>query len=232
MTTPPFDPVGPAPEPSDDRTEPVPSLQPADRPVFQPAAAEPAPGPAPVPAEPVRRGSSGSSRVINLALGLAVVVAAAGIAFAAGRATAPATSASTAFVRGNGSGSGPNASFDVNGNGFPSASGGPDRLPGNGAGGRGGLGGLGGGLVIEGTVDSVAADSVTIKTAEGTTITVGLDSSTTYHSATEAAASDVTAGASVKLQIAGGFPRGGNGGGTGTSDAVTLGTAGDITIVP
>jgi hypothetical protein len=84
----------------------------------------------------------------------------------------------------------------------------------------------------EGTVESVAADSVTIRTADGTTITVGLDPSTTYHSAAPATASDVTAGTTVKLQVAGGFRPGGNGGGTGNGGAVTLGTAADITIVP
>ena len=81
-------------------------------------------------------------------------------------------------------------------------------------------------------MDSVSPDSVTIRTADGTTVTVGLDSSTTYHSAAAATASDVTAGATVKLQVTGGFRPGGDGGGTGANGAVTLGTAGDITIVP
>jgi len=61
---------------------------------------------------------------------------------------------------------------------------------------------------------------------------VGLDPSTTYHSAAPATASDVTAGTTVKLQVAGGFRPGGNGGGTGNGGGVTLGTAADITIVP
>ncbi len=228
MTTPPFNPGSPEPVPTGDATEPVPAFQPA----FQPVAPEPAPAPVPGPAAPAKRGSSGASRVLNLALGVAVLVATAGIAFAAGRATAPATTVSTALVGGNRGAFNPGASFDPNGNGFPDASGRPGGFTGNGTGGRGVFGGLGGGLVIEGTVDSVGTDSVTIKTTEGTTVTVGLDSSTTYHSATEAAASDVTAGETVKLQISGGLRPGGNGGGTGSSDSVTLGTAGDITIVP
>ena len=230
MTTPPFDPVTP---------EPAPSGTPRDAfPTFRPVAPEPET--APVVQPPVRRSSTGSSRVLNLALALAVLVAVGGVAFAIGRATAPA-SGTAAVIGQNGTG--------TRGNGFPNGSFGPNGFPGgsldpNASGrtggftGRGGFGALGGGLVIEGTVDSVTADSVTIKTANGTTVTVGLDASTTYHSAAPATASDVTAGASVKLQVTGSFRAGGNGGGNGTGNgtgnggAATLGTAGDITIVP
>lgn len=115
---------------------------------------------------------------------------------------------------------------------WPASQGPVSQAPASQGPGRGGFGGLGSGLVIEGTVESVAADSVTIRTADGTTITVGLDPSTTYHSAAPATASDVTAGTTVKLQVAGGFRPGGNGGGTGNGGGVTLGTAADITIVP
>jgi len=253
VTTPRFDPAAAepvTPGPSAAPTEPVPAFRPPSQPAFQAAFAPPEP-------EPVRAttvasssgaapkgASGGSSRILNLALGLAVVVAVGGVAFAVGRATAPATTGTAAIVGQSGTG--------TRGNGFPNGSFNPDGSPRPGGfTGRGGFGGLGGGLVIEGTVDSVAPDSVTIKTADGNTITVGLDSSTTYHSAVPATAADVTAGKTVKLQVTGGFRpggnggtggngnggtggngNGGNGGGTGTSGAITLGTAGDITIVP
>jgi hypothetical protein len=224
VTTPPFDPVTPGPGPSSAPTEPVPAFQPPSQPTFQ--APEPEPGPETVAggAAPTRA-SGGSSKILNLALGVAIVVAIGGVAFAVGRATAPATSGAAAVIGQNGTG--------IRGNGFPNGGFDPNSSarPGGFAG-RTGFGGLGGGLVIEGTVDAVAPDSVTIKTADGSTITVGLDSSTTYHSATAATAGDVTAGKTVKLQVTGGFRPGGNGGGPGTNGAVTFGTAGDITIIP
>lgn len=64
-------------------------------------------------------------------------------------------------------------------------------------------------------------------------MTVGLDGSTTYHQQADAAASDVTAGATVQLQMTGGFRPGQNGNGNGNSGTpTTLGTAGSVTIVP
>ncbi len=226
MTTPPFDPVTP---------EPAPSGPPRDAyPTFRPVTPEP--DMAPVVQPPARRSSTGSSRALNVALALAVLVAVGGVSFGVGRFTAPATGGTAAVSGLNGSG--------TRGNGFPNASAGPNGFPGgsfdpNGGGRTGGLAGRGafgalGGMVIEGTVDSVTADSVTIRTTNGTTVTVGVDASTTYHSAAPATASDVTAGTAVKLQVAGGFRAGGNGGGNGTGNGgtATLGTAGDITIVP
>lgn len=218
MTTPPFDPPTPGSGP--------PGPPGGSYPAFMPVAPEP--DIAPVSAAPVQRSSAGSSRALGLALGLGVLVATGGVAFAVGRATAPATVGAAAVVGEDGTGGRgtgfPNGSFDPNGSG---------RTGGlTGRGGFGGLGALGGGLVIEGTVDSVSPGSVTIRMADGTTVTVGLDSSTTYHSAEAATASDVTAGETVTLQVTGGFRPGGDGGGTGANGAVTLGTAGDITIVP
>ena len=228
MTTPPFDPTTPEPGPAGSPTQPYPTFSPAaPEPDLVPVSVAPV-SPAPVSPTPVRRSSAGSSRVLNLALGLAVLVAVGGVAFAVGRASAPATAGTATIVGQNGTG--------VPGNGLPGGSFDPNGVPGGerpgGFTGRGGFGGLGGGLVIEGTVDSIAADSVTIRTADGTTVTVGLDGSTTYHSAAPATASDVTAGATVKLQVTGGLRPGGNGNGNGNGGAVTLGTAGDITIVP
>ena len=107
-----------------------------------------------------------------------------------------------------------------------------------------------GGLSISGTVDSIGADSVTIKTSTGNTITVGLNSSTTYHQQADATSSDVTAGKTVILQLSGGgFGRGngnaggpnaspGTGAGNGNANGgtanggLTLGTATDVTVVP
>lgn len=232
MTTPSLDPVTPEPGFSGTVTEPVPTFHEGFAPV------EPEPGPASdtrlaADTRPAaRKSSSGSSRILNLALGAALLVAAAGVAFAVGRATAPAsTGGSTAIVPGTGDQGGaiapgnggnlPGASFDLNGNGGEEGRG----VPGD----RGGFGGVAGGLTITGIVDSVSADAITIKLENGQTMTVGLDGSTTYHQQADAASSDVTAGKTVQLQLTGGF-RPGQGGGTGTS--TTLGTAGSVTIVP
>jgi hypothetical protein len=114
-----------------------------------------------------------------------------------------------------------------NGMGFPGNNSGNRAFPGGGF--RGGLGSASGGPQIEGTVESVTADSVTIKTAGGMTVTVGLDSTTTYHQQAPATAADVKAGASVQLQLSGGFRPGAVADGSGT---VSLGTASDVTVVP
>ena len=201
MTTPPYD--SPA-------TEPVPPLP-----------TEPVPAsPVPVAPRPVR-GSSGASRAVNLALGAALLVAAMGVAFAAGRVTAPATGTGgpvSVIDGGTGLDGLPDGSFRP-GAGFPDGS----FRPGNGT--TGGTG-IGGGLAIEGTVDSVTADSVTIKLESGQTVTVGLDDDTTYHQQADATATDVQAGETVILRIAGGFRIGGDSGST------SLGTASDVTVVP
>jgi hypothetical protein len=129
-------------------------------------------------------------------------------------------------------GTGPNGSFAPGAGGFGG---------GNGAGRGLGFAGAGG-LSITGTVDTISDDSVTIKTSTGNTVTIGLDSSTTYHQQADATSSDVTAGTTVILQVGAGGFRGGNGGanaspGTGNGSAnggnsLTLGTASDVTVVP
>lgn len=180
---------------------------------FQPAPPEAAP-PEPVrPAIAVRARPAAGSRWLNVALGAALLVAVAGVAFAVGRATAPA-SAGTATT-GNGFGG-----FG-NGNGFPGREGSFDPN------GRGnGLGG--GGLSIEGTVESVTADALTVRTASGQTITIGLGSGTAYHRQADASAADITTGSTVVVRVGGFRPGNGNGNG-GTA---TLGTASDVTVVP
>ena len=194
---------------------------------FQPAPPEPGPvpqvEPVPVSVQPRPSGGSSGSRLLTLALGAALLIATAGVAYGVGRATAPAGTTGGASLPGalGGGGGFGNDDGGVRGNGsFPGG------VPGDGDGGfRNGLGAFGGGLTIEGTVDSVTTDSVTIKLSSGRTITVGLDSSTTYHQQTSATAGDVQAGKSVILRLTGGFRPDGNGGGA-------LGTAGDVTVVP
>jgi hypothetical protein len=177
----------------------------------------------------VRRRST-ASMLVNVLLGVALVVAVGGVAFAAGRATAPAAATGR-----NGFG---NGQFGGNGQAFgPGASGAPDR---------GGFGAFGaGGLSIQGTVTAVAAESITLQLASGQTLTIPLDTSTTYHSRTAANASDVTNGATVIVQLAGGGRGFGNGNGNGNGNGQpgqgptgsgapgrALGSASSVTIVP
>jgi hypothetical protein len=124
-----------------------------------------------------------------------------------------------------GGGTLPGASFDPNGNSLMpgrSDGGGDGSMPGTGLG-RAGMRGLD----LAGTVTAVTPDSVTIKTEAGMTVTVGLDSGTTYHQQAPAASSDVTTGTKIQVQLDGGVrpSRDANGN-------INLGTAGDITVVP
>ncbi len=155
-----------------------------------------------------------SSRVLNLALGAAVAIAIAGVAFAVGRGTAPASAAT-----------GPQFA-----NGLP---GGTANGPGPG----GNVRGFTGGPSIEGTVTAVDADSVTIETADGTTIELSIDGDTEYHQQAAADASDITTGSTVVVQVSGLAGRGQQGGPNGSpapsaSAGSSTGTATDITVVP
>jgi hypothetical protein len=183
-------------------------------------------------APPAKRRSSG--RWLNVVLAIAACIAIGGVAFAIGRGTASASTASGnnrgGFItNGNGNGQRPFGSFAPGGNG------------GNGFI-RGGFGG-GGGITLSGTVESVTADSITIKTANGQTVTIGTGASTTYHTQTPATASDVTTGKTVQVQLGfngargnggnGGGANGGNGGPAASgAPAGPLGTADSITVVP
>lgn len=164
-----------------------------------------------------RRSSSG--RWLNLLLGLAAAVAIGGVAFAVGRGTAPAPAAAV-FGQGfpNG-GAFPGGSFD------PTASGGPGR-------GNGGVFGAGG-LTVQGTVESVTGDTLTIKTENGRSVQVTLGSDTKYHQQAAGTASDVKAGStvSVQLDLAGRGQGNGNQGGNGTTGGAT-GTASEVTVIP
>lgn len=187
-------------------------------------------GPAPAAAAPARK-SSGVW--VNLLLGAAAIIAVGGVAFAIGRSTAPAAAANVVTLPGGGTGVfvGPGGSF----------------APGNGNG-QGGFRGPGalfgaGGLAVEGTVQSIDGSTMTVKTANGETLTVALDGSTTYHKATTATASDVATGDSVTVRVSGGrFGADANGGagvnggtgGTGGSGGTTTPrfTASDVTVTP
>ena len=184
--------------------------------------ASPAPPVEPVRTVAVRSRRGGSGMLLNALLGVALVVAVGGVAFAAGRATAPA-SAAAAGRTGNGQGGGFFA---------PGASGAP--------GGRGGFGGgFGGAVSVQGTVEAIDGSSITIKTAAGTTVTLGLNGDTSYHKQAAATAADVTTGSTVIVQLEGRGP--GNGQrGPSTSGAPSasgapadgFGTAGSVTVVP
>ena len=157
-----------------------------------------------------------SSRALNAVLAIAVFVAIGGIAFAIGRTTAPAAAAGPAGAFPGGF---PNGSFAPDGSFAPNASGG-----------QGGLGGLGGGLTVSGTVQSVTSDTLTIETASGQTVELGLDTDTTYHRQVDGAAADVATGATVEVQLdlAGGFGRP-----TASAEASgPIGTASSVTVVP
>lgn len=122
----------------------------------------------------------------------------------------------------------PDAGLDLDGNGaFPGdLDGGADHaVPGRGFG-HGGPGGFGG-LGVSGTVTAVDEDSITIRTDAGLAVTLGLDGGTTYHLQAPAAASDVTAGDKVQVQLGDGVRPGRDADGN-----LSLGTAGDVTIVP
>jgi hypothetical protein len=189
------------------------------------AATEPALEPVrPVLSAP-RRSSSG--RWLNLLLGVAAAVAIGGVAFAVGRGTAPVAAAGLGRNLGNG-GNFVGRSFDPNASFAP---------------GRGTNGGLlgAGGLTIDGTVQSITGDTLTLSTADGRTIDVSLGADTEYHQQAAGSASDVTTGSKVSVQVdLAGRAFGGNGGngngngGQGANGGANglTGTASDVTVIP
>lgn len=133
------------------------------------------------PAVPVRR-----DRGTQLLLLVAVLVAVAGLAFAGGRLTAPAPASAANRTFGNGASGG-----------FGAGAGG------TGAGGTGAGAGIGRGFAagIQGTVVSVNGSTMDVKLTSGTTVTVNLDPSTTYHTQVAADAGAVKTGGQVIVQI-------------------------------
>ncbi len=137
------------------------------------------------PAVPVRR-----DRGTQLLLLVAALVAVAGLAFAGGRLTAPAPASAANRTFGNGA-------FG----GFGGAGG--TGAGGTGAGGTGAGAGIGRGFAagIQGTVVSVNGSTMDVKLTSGTTVTVNLDPSTTYHTQVAADAGAVKTGGQVIVQI-------------------------------
>ena len=217
-----------------DRTDPVPPSSPQPAVVQQPAVASPpahvAPAPpaygapayaappmTPLPAPAVTAGRRMGG--LDLLLAVAAIVAVGGLAFAVGRLTAPAASLAGATgglgTRGNGAG----------------AFGG--EFGGNRGGGAGGFGGFGAGgsVTVQGTVVSIAADHITIKLANGTTVDIPTSPATTYHTRVAATSGAVTAGSTVQVQL-GGARSPGASAAPGASPGVRPGrTASDVTVV-
>jgi hypothetical protein len=174
----------------------------------------------PPEAEPVvvraARPRSRSAAILNIALAAAFLVAVGGVAFAIGRGTAPAA-ATAAGLNGRTGGFG---------NG---GAGGEFRN-----GGGGGFGGGATGLTIQGTVTSLDANTVTIKTSGGATLQLSINGDTTYHQQAPASSSDVTTGSTVIVRVngfGGGFGRPGASPAPSGAPASSA-TATDITIVP
>lgn len=132
----------------------------------------------PVKVHPRRSGS------VSLLLAISGLIAIGGISFAIGRATTGGTATTQSGTQGQ---FGPNAS----------------GLPGD-------LNGDGGRLAfsrtatVSGTVVSVSSDSITLKLADGSTVTVATGSSTTYHNQTTGSSADLAAGETVSVQTSGG----------------------------
>jgi preprotein translocase subunit YajC len=156
----------------------------------------------PVPAsEPVKRPASPpikppakQDRTTVALLLVAAFVAVGGIGFAVGHVTAGSGSATpTSALAGRGGQGG----FGRN---FPSLAPGQTFNTSQFGGGRtGGLGGVASG--VTGTVQAVTPTSITIQEASGTSVTIDLSGTTTYHGETSASAGDVKIGASVTVQI-------------------------------
>jgi hypothetical protein len=166
---------------------------------------------APTIRRPVRYQSSRSTSTL---LVIGALVAAAGIGFAIGHVTGSGQTSSSS----QGGANGPASGFGANASGLPD---------------QGANGLAAGSFTISGTVVSVSADSITLQLADGSTTTIGLDSSTTYHGQSAATSADVVAGETVKVQTAGGVLSGAPGGpnaAASSSPGTTGRTATDVTI--
>lgn len=124
---------------------------------------------------------------------IAAFVAVGGIGFAIGHLTGGSSAAAANNPTGRGgfarASLAPGQTFNISQ--FGGGAGGAGRL--------GGLGGVSGG--ISGTVSSITGSTLTITLANGTTETIDLTGTTTYHNETAGSASDVTPGSTVTVQI-------------------------------
>ena len=152
---------------------------------------EATPAPAKTPIKPKKQ-----DRTTIALLLIAALVAVGGIGFALGHLTAPSAAAAANPTGGARGGFGraipslaPGQTFDTSqfggGNG--------------GFGGRGGLGAVSGG--VSGTVQSISGSKITVQLANGTTQTIDISGTTTYHSAAAASSTDIKVGTSVTVQI-------------------------------
>jgi hypothetical protein len=139
---------------------------------------------------------------VTVLLALSAMVALGGVSFAVGRmVSAGANTAGTAAVAGaNGQPAG--------GNGLPGLAANPSGAP-IAPGGKAGSGLTAAATTVSGTVVGVSSSSITVQQANGQTVTIGTDTSTSYHSQTSATISSVTTGAAVIVQTSGrsGFGR-------------------------
>lgn len=177
----------------------APTPGPAPAPGPGPAPSQ-APAPAPTPAPVRSQASGGSSRGTTLLFALAGLIAVGGVAFAVGRLTAPTATAATGRF-GTGA-AGFRSQFGAN------ASFAPGEARGFLGGGLAGAGGAAD-VSLRGTVQSINGNTLTLKTASGSTVTVDLSGSTTYHKQAAASSTDVTAGSQVLVQVQ--FDRAGSG---------------------
>jgi len=148
----------------------------------------------PYTAPPAPRRRLGGVSAASLLLALAAVVAIAGVAFAVGRTTADGSSGNV-----------PQANANAGNGTLP----GGGAVPGNGLGeDQGRSFGDEGARIdqtrsVTGTVTSVSGSTLTVQLADGRTVQVTLDSSTTYHSEVAASRGDVASGSKVIVSVSG-----------------------------
>jgi len=169
-----------------DSFAPVEPGQPAESQVPAAPATAPLAHTVSTPPPPVIAPAKKGDRAFRVLLAVGLLVAVGGVTFAVGRVTAPAAAATPA---GFGNGGFPNGGTGANG-------------AGTGGAGLGRGAGFGGGVLVTGTVDSMSGTTMTLKEANGSTVTVNLASATTYHAQAAAIAADVTTGKKVQVQVA------------------------------
>jgi hypothetical protein len=135
---------------------------------------------------PSARRRLGGVTVVSVVLALAAAVAIAGVAFAIGRTTAQNVATTGGGI--TNPGTVPNGGA-VPGFGDDNGGAGLDR------GREFGFGGL------SGTVTAINGDQLTVKLANGQTVTVALGSSTTYHTQATASQGDLATGQTVTVQV-------------------------------